>query len=276
MEKLWHLVVESEGRQALFHEEVELRDVVRALAAIAGAETVLFCVVDEHLHVVVFCSRERAGRLAQSIKLALKARTRVPLKHPTFIEPVENRPHLERLVAYVLKQPSHHNLPVHPALWTGSCFLDLVGARSVGALGQRIGKFLHRFQLSEALEHVGLTGQSVPPADDERIRHAGAARLADAAAAALAVGSGLASERPEAVEVRGVVCFLAGVAGLSTRDTAAALGKTMRCVQILAKKVPPSGFVNAVRVRLALEDSVSRKLGVGPRLSVRVASTSRT
>jgi hypothetical protein len=34
-------------------------------------------------------------------------------------------------VTYLLKQPVKHGLDVHPALWTGSCFLDLIGARLI-------------------------------------------------------------------------------------------------------------------------------------------------
>lgn len=264
MEMLWHLVLESEGRQALFHEEAELCNAVRALAAIAGTEVLLFCVVDEHVHIVAFCTRERAGRLAQQLKLAFRVRCRVPLRHPTFIEPVESRIHLERLVAYVLRQPSHHDLPVHPALWTGSCFLDLVGARSIGALGQRIDKFLQRFRVSAALAYVGLSGDRVVPAGDDQLRCAGAVRLAAAARAALAVGPGAPAKWPEACAVRNAVCFLARTAGFSTNDTAAAVGTSRRTVQLLARKVPPPALVRAVRVRLALEDMVSQRAGIRP------------
>ncbi len=35
---------------------------------------------------------------------------------------------MSNVFGYLLRQPSHHDLQVHPALWTGSCFLDLVGA----------------------------------------------------------------------------------------------------------------------------------------------------
>jgi len=262
VKKLWHLVLESEGRQALFHQEAELRSAVRALAAVSGAETLLFCIVDEHVHVVVFCTRERAGRLAQSLNLAFKVRARVPLRHPAFIEPVDSRVHLERLVGYVLRQPIHHDLPVHPALWTGSCFLDLVGARSIGALGQRIDRFLQRFQLSTALGHVGLTGESVVPAGDDPLRAAGAVRLLAAARAALAVGAGQADNRPEVAAVRNVACYLAHIAGFGTKDTAAALGTSRRCVQRLARKAPAPHLVATVRVRIALEDMVSQRVGV--------------
>jgi hypothetical protein len=61
------------------------------------------------------------------------------------VKPVEDRDHYERLVRYLLVQPSKHELPVHPALWEGPCFLDPVGARLIDGFDrQRLVQVLPR------------------------------------------------------------------------------------------------------------------------------------
>jgi len=259
---VWHLTLESKGRQHLFPAEESLRAAVRALAAAAGGETLLFCVVDDHVHVVVCCDRARAGRLAQAVSTTLRPLATVPTKRLADIAPVEDRRHMERLVGYLVKQPPHHNLPVHPALWTGSCFPDLIGARAIRALGQPLLKFLPRFRLTEVMEYVGLEPRLPEPASDAAIRAAGATRLVSAVNAALALPDGGAGNRWEVVLARVVTSALASTAGIATGETAAALGKTMRCVQRRALDTRIDDTVlKAVRTRLTLEDAVARALG---------------
>lgn len=265
MGSLWHLTLESRGRQNLFPSETELCAAVRALVAVAGSESLLFCIVDDHVHVAVWCERSRAGRLVQAIGTTLRPLATVPVKRLADITPVENRRHLERLVSYVLTQPSHHNLPVHPALWTGSCFPDLIGARALGGLGRPLSRFLPRFRLTEAMAHVGLEPRLLAPATDATIRIAGAGRLATAVRAALALPPGAGGKGKEFVQARAVAAALAAAAGIASSETAAALGATMRCVQRHAQSSQHDPAVlQAVRLRLALEDAVATSLGVKP------------
>jgi len=257
MAKIWHVTLESVGRQRLHETEDSLRAAVRAFARVAGGETLLFCIVDEHVHVVARCDRERAGRLARAVSLALKPTADVGFRKQAYIGPVEERRHMQRLVTYVLEQPSHHELPVHPALWTGSCFQDLVGARCVGALGAPLTGPLPRFKLAEVLPSVGLGAAVIVPADDERLHEAGAQRLAQAAAAALSVNPALTGNRQEVVCARAAAAVLARCAGISTSSVADALGASLRCVQNLSHVEPDSRVFEAVRTRLALEDVVA-------------------
>lgn len=260
MDSPWHLGLEADDRLALFQSEEKLRLAVRTLARIAGKACLLFCIVDDHVHVVVYCDRERAGRLARAILLALRVHAAVPFKPQVYIRHVENRHHLTRLVSYSLEQPSHHKLPVHPVLWTGSCLSDLIGARSIGALGVPLTRVLPRFKLADAMPLVGLEPRDVVAADDRTMREAGAARLAMAAAAALSADPKLQGHRKEVEEARAAAAVLAKTAGIATRETASALDVAMRTVQRLSASQPPTAVLGAVRVRLALENAVASSL----------------
>jgi len=254
----WHLGFEAEDRLELFGQsEARLRASVRALARVAGPAMLLFCIVDDHVHAVVFCDRERAGRLARSILLTLKGLAAVPLRPSSFIKRVENRGHLSQLVRYCIEQPAHHKLKVHSALWTGSCFQDLIGARAVGALGVRLETVLPRFNRVDLLTYAGLPPRELMPTDDKLVRSAGARRLARAAAAALAAEPDLRGHRLEVEQARAAACVLAAAAGMATRETAAALDVALRTVQRLAHSAPDAVVLRSVRMRLALEDAVA-------------------
>jgi len=261
MGTMWHLTFEAKGRETFFRTEESLRAAVRALAAVAGEKTVLFCIVDDHVHLVVRCDRTAAGRLAQSISVSLQRLTDVGIKAGTYIGPVESRAHLFRLVGYLLTQPPHHGLSVHPALWTGSCFQDLVGARVVGILGQPLASFFPRFQLSSVMETVGLGSRLPAPADDGSVRAAGAVRLAAAACAALSVGPPLVGRSDLVVRARTACAVLTSRTGMATRETASALHLTMRATQRLALSAPDEQVLLAIRRRLALEDAVGLQGG---------------
>lgn len=122
----------------------------------------LFCIVDDHLHVVLLCEAQQAGVLSRELLLALRPLTG-PNLAPAFVRPVEGRGHLEWLVRYVLEQPTKHGLPGHPALWPGSCFPDLVGARRLPGLSLRL-------RLSEALPRFRLRTRAAPDGAVEAVR----------------------------------------------------------------------------------------------------------
>ncbi|MDP2304878.1 MAG: hypothetical protein Q8P18_02500 [Pseudomonadota bacterium] len=65
----------------------------------------LFCVVDDHLHVVLLCTRDTAGRLAQSLVLALRRVSPVPVRAAE-ITPVNSRPHMVELLATCSRNPT--------------------------------------------------------------------------------------------------------------------------------------------------------------------------
>lgn len=255
---LHHITLAAAGRRTLFRTEDSLRQTVRAISRVAGRRLVLFGLVDEHLHLVPRCSRTRAGRIAQSISLAIRSIVSVPLD-PAHIQPVASRAHLVRLVPYILTQAPHHGLPYHPALWTGSCFQDMVGARYVEGLSLQLTVELPRYRLRSALEMVGLPRAPILPARDEDVFRAGASRLVEAAAAAAALGPSALCRSSVGVAARTAVIRV----GLSAEIPHTLLA---RALQVSARTVRRSAFTGAspqteraIRVRLALEDIVARQ-----------------
>lgn len=132
---LHHLVMASAGRMTLFDDEPMRRRALYGLHAITRRAWVLFSLVDDHVHLVLQGARNEVGQLAQRISVKLRYLTGRPLQR-SHIVPVERRQHLGNLLPYLLRQAPHHGLDVHPALFGGSCFLDLVGARSLGLVGR--------------------------------------------------------------------------------------------------------------------------------------------
>lgn len=253
--RAYHLTWSTSGRQPAFPSEEVRRDVLRAVARVAGMHVVLFALVDDHVHVVVFVDSASLGRLSRSLTMVLTHRAAVPLA-PVWVQPVESRGHMATLPRYCLGQLGHHGLPGHPATATGSCFPDLVGARRVPGLGMPLLQALPRFRQRDAYEHVGLPPVPLAPATDDQLRALGAVRLADLVAQALAVGPALVGNRAEVVEARGVVGRLAAECGLRSRDVAHALGVTDGAAWRLARREVEAATLRAARLRVALEVAV--------------------
>jgi REP element-mobilizing transposase RayT len=254
----WHLTLAAEGRQAFFPEEDERRLAVRTLARVAASRLVLFAVVDEHVHLVVTAGEDEVGRLARATLLALRQVSSLPID-PARARPVRDRPHLESLVDYVLGQPGHHGIPVHPALWTGSCFPDLVGARVLPGFRDRLGDVLPRLPRQAVFRAAGLPPAiDLPPAGDDLVRSLGACRLRDAATAALAVGPQLAGRTTGVVLARAAACRIAQASGIARAEIVHALGLPLRTAQRLVHYPVEDSLLDAVRRRLALEELAAR------------------
>jgi len=262
MGQLWHLTFEAEGRRTLYESEATLRLAVRRLAEVAGARVVLFCIVDDHIHVVVRCTREEAAHLVQTINLALRSLAAVPIKRNADVKPVTSRSHLTNLVRYVVSQPPHHKLPVHPALWAGSCFPDLIGARAIGALGQPLPPLLPRVPIEHIMAFADLPPRRLAPADNARLRAAGAFRIASSALAALAVPPGATHRIRALTHARAATAQLAAAVGIPTSETASALGVSCTTVRELQAYSLEATVLSATRLRIALEDAVGEALGL--------------
>lgn len=248
---VWHFTPASDGRKPVLPGEDARRAAVRVLARVAGAELVLFSLVDDHVHVVALGERSRMGRLGRALVLGLRPLAAAPVT-PARVRPVETRAHLESLVRYVLGQVAHHGLAAHPALWTGSCFQDIVGARWLPGLGLRLGEALPRLTRATVLDAVGLRGAAVEPASDDALRAGGVGRLVAAVAAAHAVPEGLAGNLPPVVTARRAAAKLAQAAGVAGADLAWALGITPRAARRLLAVAVPAALLRAARVRHVL------------------------
>jgi hypothetical protein len=258
---LWHLTIASDGRRALFPAEEGRRAAVRVLARVVGPAALLFCVVDDHLHLVVGWERLRVGWLGRALVLGLRPFAAAPVEGAR-VRPVESRAHLESLVGYVLSQTGHHGLAEHPALWTGSCFQDLVGARWLPPLEvrARLTAQLPRLSPSALFAAAGMpsgSARSFAPSDDAALRVGGASRLVAAAAAALALPPSLAGKGAALVLARRAVAQLGIGCGLASGDLGLALGVTPRAVRRLLAAPAPDALLGAVRRRHALVEALA-------------------
>ncbi len=255
---IWHLTYASDGRNPLFPDEVACRKAVRVLGRVAGTSTVLFSIVDDHLHLVLWCDRQRRGRLARALVQALRQVATVPVE-PARVRAVENRSHMKWLVDYLLSQTIHHGIPSHSALWSGSCFPDLIGARQVPGLDLQLRRALPRFRIRDIYRAVGLTAGPLAPLPLEGVRSAGIARLVAATGAALAVGPTLSGKSAPVVQARRAAPQLANQAGMGIADVAWALDIAPRSVRRLHGPRVDAGTAKVVRMRLALENAVKPK-----------------
>lgn len=254
--RIWHLTIASDGRRPLFVDEASVRAAVRTLARVAGDDMALFCIVDDHVHVVALGEPARAGKLARALVLGLRPQAGAPVERARVRE-VESRSHMQWLVSYVLGQGPHHGLPEHPALASGSCFQDLAGARRIDGLRLRIGEALPRYRRRDLYAAARLPAVEIAPASDARIVAAGMARLAAAVASALAVAPGLAGNTPPVVAARRSFAHLARAAGFDSGDLVRTLGISSRSARRLDERPVPAEVLRAVRVRLAVEDAVA-------------------
>lgn len=253
----FHITLASQGRATLFPSESELRLAVGKLASVAGKASRLFSIVDDHLHDVAEApSLEMANRLSRRLRLSLRAVAQAPFLSRD-VRPVAGRSHLKSLVRYLLTQPEHHGLPFHSALWSGSCFLDLAGARWIPSLDLRLKEALPRLQWFDLLEMLGLPRDPLSPLSDIQLVSLGTERIAQAAAAALNVGPDWAGRCQRTRLAKSCAVQLGRRAGMRVIDMARRLGWGERSVARYQTVVVPAPALMAVRRRLALEELVA-------------------
>lgn len=250
--EIWHLRFSSDGRHPLFPSERARRAAILILVGHAAPWLVAFGVVDDHLHVVVVCSRERAGKLSRAIVLGLRPISGLGFE-PSYIKQVESRAHLLRLVGYCIEQPQKHGLAEAPALWSGSCFSDIVGARAIAGLRLRIPEVLPRYRSADAWRAAGQVPGSITRASDEQIRAAGLSSLRKAASFATGAPPELDRRTMPVTRARGAVVQLAHCAGFRSGDLAEILDISSEAVRKLGRRPPDEATLTATRLRLAIQ-----------------------
>ncbi|MSQ01336.1 MAG: hypothetical protein EXR71_05490 [Myxococcales bacterium] len=248
--KTYHITWATQGRQPAFPAEDARRSLLRALAHVGGRDIVLFAIVDDHVHIVLIVSPARLRRLQGALSKVVRNRAAVAVS-PPYVRPVATRAHMVSLVGYCLSQFAHHGLAADPALATGSCFHDLVGARRLPGLSLQIATALPRFRLRDAYEAVGLAHE-VAPAEDAELRRLGSARLAELVAETLGVGPGFVGNTACVATARRVASRLALDVGFRPRDIAEPLGITAVAAARLAGRPVENADLRAVRTRVAL------------------------
>lgn len=254
---LWHISIESDERLPMFPGEILILRALHALARVAGKVMLLFSIVDDHLHLVSAGDIEFTRRLRQSILQALTPIADVALG-ASWVGPVRGRKHLLRLVRYHVVQVVKHNVQrAHPALWSGSCFQDLAGARLLPGLELQTGENLPREQIKAfACQEVGLPGFSAPPIHVDVLRTLGIARIKAAAASALAADPDFAGRSKAVVLARRVTARLGMLAGISKREIGWALNLSRQGLCRLLQAKVPDALLNAARSRLSIEEEV--------------------
>ena len=252
----YHVVLTTEGRQAIAVDEDTRRSVVRTLAHVAGKNLVLFNVVDDHAHLVLLGTLDMVRRLRRGLVLSLRpvASTQVRVAHA---ESIASRAHLSRLVPYVLTQTSHHGLAVHPAIWTGSAFVDLVGARILPGLHLQLNRVLPRLTLAEICRALHPNLKPVLEMPQEEIRTLGMNRVLQAATAVFACNLNPVDKMPNTVRARWAAANVANQAGIHPHDIAWTMGATRRSVRNWLRTTNDEAYLRAVRIRLALEERVA-------------------
>lgn len=254
--KRWHVVFSSSNQYPLFPDEAARRLAVRKLWQVAGNELALYCIVDNHVHLTPDCSQHRLSQLRRGLLHALRSVAANNIE-PAHIRLVPTLSYMEWLVRYQIEiQFIKHNQSVNPALWSGSCFQDLIGARCVDGFNLKLPQILPRLRVEKACEMVGLPPRRIRPASLEIIRASGVVRLVDAACNALAVGPRLVGKSPAVVNARRAVVHIASAAGFNTSEIAWALGISPRGVRVLASQPVDEQFIRATRIRLALQETV--------------------
>jgi hypothetical protein len=253
----WHLTFSSAERHPLF-PGVALRRLAVHKATEIAPELFLFCIVDDHAHFVVAADAARAGRIAAGLLLGLRALAAVELL-PAHVRPVRTRSHLEWLADnYILDQPAKHGLAEHPALYEGSCFLDLVNARALPGTRPRFAKRMlearPRYKMRLAYEAVGLdTSVPLEAASGELIHQLGMGRVALAAAVAVAAAPGLVGNGAREVLARRAATRIALDAGIASAECRFAFDVTRSAIHRWSNQPVEERVVAAIRLRLALE-----------------------
>ena len=259
----WQFTLSATGRTSLFPSEASRHAAVRALVRTAAPHLTLFCVLDGAVHLVLHCDVAQAGRIARAVLLGMRSLCAAPIASGPR-SPVADDEHLAWLLERMLGMPRREGIPVHPALWAGSCFVDLVGARALGSPPLALAGLLPGFLPAAAHRAVGLDPAPLVPFDDRQLLLAGPGRLLAASAAALAADPGYSGRAAPVVAARLAVAHLGAASGLPTRPLADALGLTTHGIRRLQRLPPEPEALQAVRLRLALEERIARQALAAP------------
>ena len=255
----WHFTCSSMDGGTIYSSESALREAVRALARFAPRELFAFNLTPGHDHLGFDARRRDAGRCASAYHRWLLPRSEARLDR-SFPTAIRNRQHLRSAARYIVTQAARELFDVeHPALWSGSCFLDLVGARHLPGFSLADS---HGVDPSSFMQPIGLPGPRLPELTADEVRDLGGARVAAAAAAAAAADPALRGKSVSTMRARRAAIDLALNVGTRVGEIAAALGIHRSNVHSLRGQSDPD-LVLATQRRLELEVCVARLLETG-------------
>jgi hypothetical protein len=244
----WHVTARLYDDRVITPSTFHRRRLARSLLRIGQESGLLaFAVADTHLHAIVVCDRETAGRFAWRIELSAQGLFRfgVPFE-PARLRPIADQKHLSNAFWYVLRQQQRHDIEADPH-FDGSSLPDLVGLR-VGApwLLAQVRSLLPRVRgegLRALLGNVDLTRE---PADLVHLR---------SAATSAACVADLGGRSDAVVAARVAAVHLAG--SLTAVRVAALLGLDAGTVRRLRRRRPDPALIAAIRRQLALREQLA-------------------
>lgn len=214
----WQLVFHSPRRSPFPRDRHTVRRLVRVIVRVVGGALLAFHISDTHVHVLVLADRDRAGRLAQAVGLALAAATAGALP-PAAITPIQNADHLRAAFEYVVCNDEKHGVVPDP--WRENSNLpDLLGARRVASstVGA-VRDHLPRIAGAHLRKLAGWIDLPLVVATPELVRE----HVVDAAASVVARAD-LGSRQGDVRRVITAACQLARDAGIGGDETASLLG----------------------------------------------------
>jgi hypothetical protein len=261
--KTFHITQSTRGRLTLTREPAQLRRLVRAVVRPKRGEVLLFDAVDDHVHTVV--RPDRPYLFARDQARAMRSALPGVVFQPAFIKPIDSRDHLENLVRYLLDQPRKHELATPPALWEGSCFLDIAGARLLPRFDRgAIGRALPRIRFREFLESVGLDPVPLEPATNDELHRVGPAWIAAAAAAVYVLDPALPGRTSEVLDARALALRTCRELGFPLRAITPYLNLPERSARRAASRPVNPAALLALRRRLAIELRVREQMARRP------------
>lgn len=243
IELAWHLIFRTDDDRVIAPGNAERRLLARTVYRIADDAGLLgFGAADNHLHLVVVCTRERAGRLAQQLAVALRSQLGIPVSFfPTRFREVRDQHHLQSVLHYVLDQRNNHGVRSDPFL-DASSLPELLGSRLLRTGSPAlVRELLPRVSRSSLVRHLAMP--ALQPCTE-------LVQPVDAVAGALGLGS-LDEHRELGLLGRAAVVELC-TPGLGTSQLAELLGRSPNTICRLRHIEVPPRLLRAAQLQMAI------------------------
>ncbi len=249
LELAWHLMLRTDDDRVIAPGPAERRLLARTVYRVAdGAGLLAFGAADNHLHLVVLCSREQAGRLAQQLAVALRGQLRIPVSFfPARIREVRDQHHLRSVFHYVLGQRNHHGVRSDPFL-DASSLPELLGARTLRTASMGLAReLLPREGRGQLVRHLAIP--ALEPCCE-------LVQPVDAVAGALGLGD-LDQHRELGLLGRAAVVELCSPQ-LGNSELSELLGRSANTICRLRHLDVPPRLLHAARLQLAIRHYLAR------------------
>jgi hypothetical protein len=247
----WHVTARLLGGRVVCRSAGARRCAARAVHAQGGARGMAtFGLADTHLHAMLICDRETAGRFANYVESSLGWRLRSPVGFECArFTAVESQKHMGSTLWYSLRQEARHGTAIDP-FHDGTILPDLVGARVMRVGEERvagsharqlIARWLPRIRPGQLMEELHLAPEGTPLPFD---------LLADAAAGAVGLTS-VHTRHLDAIDARRALVHV-GCKHLSRCELAELLEASPRAVDRLLQRPPRAAVVRALELQLRM------------------------